>query len=372
MRDSRCILSIPISLRAKSDEISWALSKNGTYSVKTSYMLGKGCNLDAFHQAWLEIWSMEASPKVRHFLWRLCTNTLPVRKLLKTRHLIEDAACPWCLQEEETTAHAIFGCSRVKDLWDRCGCTAMKDWETTESMCELVASWKNINLKTKQKGVFLAWCIWSERNQKFFENRITPNDVLIERVYRMAEEYGKYTARIYTTLQPKSKSSSKIWCAPPDGIVKINADASLRDEGLVGLGAVARDNHGQVIFAATRRIKACWSPEIAEAKALVLAAKLGKKYGLKEVILESDCQLLINRLSKGAMFLSDLDSILGDILALCTYFHSVKWSHVGRDGNSVAHHLARIVPFGIEQIWENHCPREISSHILMDVMSLNF
>lgn len=114
--DSHCILSIPISLKSKSDDIRWAVSKNGNYSVKISYMLGKGCNLDAFHQAWLGIWSLEISPKVRHFFWRIYTNTLLVRKLLKIRHLIEDAACPWCHQEEETIGRAIFGRSCIKEL----------------------------------------------------------------------------------------------------------------------------------------------------------------------------------------------------------------------------------------------------------------
>lgn len=66
--------------------------------------------------------------------------------VLKTHNQIEDAACTWYYQKEETTGRAIFGCSRVKDLWDRCGCAVIKNWEAAESMCELVGSWKIINL----------------------------------------------------------------------------------------------------------------------------------------------------------------------------------------------------------------------------------
>lgn len=40
-----CILAIPLS--------------NG--DLKTTYMLGKGGNLDIFHQAWVDILSSEAS-----------------------------------------------------------------------------------------------------------------------------------------------------------------------------------------------------------------------------------------------------------------------------------------------------------------------
>lgn len=62
-------------------------------------------------------------------------------------------------------------------------------------MCDFVESWKTLDSKTRQKGAILAWCIWGDRNQKIFENKITPNAVLIERVNRLAEEQGKYAAR---------------------------------------------------------------------------------------------------------------------------------------------------------------------------------
>lgn len=62
-----------------------------------------------------------------------------------------------------------------------------------------------------------------------------------------------------------------------------------------------------MIFAATKRTCAYWPPEVAEAKAIAVV-ELGRKYGLKEVI-------LINRISKGATWLPDLDFVLGDILA---------------------------------------------------------
>ncbi|KAK1374191.1 hypothetical protein POM88_030384 [Heracleum sosnowskyi] len=300
--DTRRILSIPISSQNRCDEITWAYSKDGTYSVKTAYMLGKSCNLNTAHQAWSVIWGMEISPKARHFCWRLCTSTLPVRQLLNRRHLIEDASCPCCNSHVESIEHAIFECPEIIELWKKCGVLMMANWDETGIMCDRVASWKKLDAKTKQKG-----------------------------------------------------------------LVKLNADASLSEDGWVGLGIVARNNEGGVIFAATRRVRAHWTPEVAEAKALVLAANLGKRYKLKDVILESDCLLIINRLSKGAIFLADLDSVLGDIFALCRCFNSVSWSHVRR----VARHLAKLFPFGIEQVWENHCPDEISPYVLMDILSLS-
>lgn len=85
-RDQKCILAIPLSVRRPKDMITWAFTKDGDYSVKTAYMLGKGFELDSFHTAWVTLWHIETTPKVRLFLWRLCTGTLPTKALLKYRH----------------------------------------------------------------------------------------------------------------------------------------------------------------------------------------------------------------------------------------------------------------------------------------------
>lgn len=63
--------------------------------------------------------------------------------------------------------------------------------------------------------------------------------------------------------------------------------------------------------------------------------------------------------------------MLEDILELSSSFSSVIWSHVQRDGNYVAHHLAKLVPFGVEQVWENHCLSEVAPYVLSDLLSID-
>ncbi|KAK1369689.1 hypothetical protein POM88_035781 [Heracleum sosnowskyi] len=57
-------------------------------------------------------------------------------------------------------------------------------------------------------------------------------------------------------------------------------------------GVVARNHEAEVIFCATRRVRAFWLPEIAECKALVMALRLGRRYGCANIIIEMDCKLL--------------------------------------------------------------------------------
>lgn len=47
-RDVWCILGTPLSVTSMRDELTWAFTKDACYSVKTTYMLGKGGNLENF------------------------------------------------------------------------------------------------------------------------------------------------------------------------------------------------------------------------------------------------------------------------------------------------------------------------------------
>ena len=369
-RDVRCILSIPLSSHCMKDELTWAYTKDACYSVKTAYMLGKGGNLDNFHQAWVDLWCMDVSPKVRHFLWRVCTDTLPVRGLLVHRHLAATASCPWGCGHDESQVHSIFHCPCLLDLWRESGCDELRQRASAPNMCDMLVGWRGLPSEIKIKGAFLAWGIWGARNQLVFNNVQTPHQVILTRVSRWVEEHGKYAKHIYPSRVAHVGSSPRVWSAPPLGIVKLNVDASLAVEGWIGLGVVARDSTGHVLFAATRRVRAHWSAEISEAKAIEMAVRLGRRFGLRDILVESDCQTIVHRLSKNAIFLADLDLVLHNILSSSMYYSSVAWSHVKRDGNSVAHNLAKLIPFGFEQIWENHCPREVAPYVLMDSLSM--
>ena len=75
------------------------------------------------------------------------------------------------------------------------------------------------------------------------------------------------------------------------------------------------------------------------------------------------------RLTKAAVFFSNLDAILGDVFDMCHGLSSVRFIHVKRDGNT--DHLARLVSFGVEQYWELHCPNDVAPYVLMDTLSMD-
>ncbi|KAK1378651.1 hypothetical protein POM88_025395 [Heracleum sosnowskyi] len=106
--------------------------------------------------------------------------------------------------------------------------------------------------------------------------------ILISRYQRLAEEHGKFSRRIYGGVGRKvqKRSSPRTWKTPPPGFIKVNVNAYVSQEGWVGLGAVARNDAEEVIFAASRRERAHWSPKIVECKAAFMGVKLARRPGL--------------------------------------------------------------------------------------------
>ena len=76
---------------------------------------------------------------------------------------------------------------------------------------------------------------------------------------------------------------------------------------------------------------------MAAATALSFAAQLGFHSG----ILESDSLLLVSALVENHTYLSTDGLLLDDIRFYASFFNQLLYSHVKREGNKVAHRLAK-------------------------------
>ncbi|KAL0001636.1 hypothetical protein SO802_015417 [Lithocarpus litseifolius] len=105
------------------------------------------------------------------------------------------------------------------------------------------------------------------------------------------------------------------WRAPQAGFVKVNFD-----------GAVFGDSNK--------------SDEI-EALATLKALTFAHKLGFQNVILEGDALGLIQALKSQEQNLYPLGLLVEDVKVYLNHFSRVLYSHVKRNGNSVAHNLAK-------------------------------
>ncbi|KAK1629976.1 hypothetical protein QYE76_004291 [Lolium multiflorum] len=80
------------------------------------------------------------------------------------------------------------------------------------------------------------------------------------------------------------------WTKPPPGWTKVNSDGSfLQDDGTGGLGIIARECEGAVIFVDSSKLHHCEDAEKVEAKAALQAVTLLGILGHEKIILEVDC-----------------------------------------------------------------------------------
>ena len=66
---------------------------------------------------WKSIWTLNVPGKIKHFLWKSCTNSLPSKENLMKRAIPIDSICHLCSRDNESVLHALWGCEKVQKVW---------------------------------------------------------------------------------------------------------------------------------------------------------------------------------------------------------------------------------------------------------------
>ncbi|KAK4422760.1 hypothetical protein Salat_1858500 [Sesamum alatum] len=109
----------------------------------------------------------------------------------------------------------------------------------------------------------------------------------------------------------------------------------------MGTGIIARDGSGATIAWRTRHSLHAADPLLAEAIALQEALLLGVQEGWKDIIVEGDCEVVINRALSTLTDGSLIGPIVDDVGVLKTSFDRCKLNFIPCSANSTMHHLAR-------------------------------
>ena len=135
--------------------------------------------------------------------------------------------------------------------------------------------------------------------------------------------------------------------------MKLNVDAAL-DIGRrrVGCGAVVRDHAGYVLASAAIPVEAAFSPQTAEALAVLHGVILCARLGFSSVIVESDCQNVCRALTQRTPLYADYGNILADVLVLAGTISVLCFNHCKRAANTIAHDVAKFaLSCNSSQIW---------------------
>jgi hypothetical protein len=115
------ILVVPLLDLVQEDKLIWDEESDGVYSVKSGYQKlmreRDGRWRPRTREEWGRIWKVQAPPKAKHFLWRVCKECLPTRVRLRSRHVQCPQECPLCLAEPENDEHIFFNCDNSFEAW---------------------------------------------------------------------------------------------------------------------------------------------------------------------------------------------------------------------------------------------------------------
>lgn len=320
-------------------------------------------------ELWRAIWNLDGPPKLLHFVWRASVGALATRDRLRERHVVDDGDCSQCPGVQETIVHAIFHCSIVNSIWQQSPFAHyISDIPTTSFFDVFV--W--VRAKLEKGGLLaflaLAWAAWSYHNSVTHADPWSNAVVGAAGFLKLVQDYASYTSKTQGTRAVQDVVSRDRWIPPREGWFRINSDAALLEDRVVGVGAVIRDTNGQVKRAAVRRHRARWSVALSEAMAAKFGLQEALRMGCSKVELECDAYNLSKAIKQQRVGRSPLDLIVEDIVLLSSNFADFSINHVKRGGNTVAHLLARVNPAnGVEQVFVDDVPSGILHLAELDV-----
>ncbi|XP_075665130.1 uncharacterized protein LOC142634749 [Castanea sativa] len=214
-------------------------------------------------------------------------------------------------------------------------CLLCESWDSVENLPQASTDdrvfWKKlwriqelVNLvftRFEQVPLFatIAWSVWFHRNKI--------------RLGEIARSLGQIVGYAQDYLHD-FKSLKR--CTPT-----INFDEAMYSESEdAGVGVVVRNSFGEVKAALAKKIRKPPSVDVLELLAARRAALFSEELGLDRVNFEGDLEQVMKALQWGGWDFAPSGHLIRDILCIVNSFVSTSFSHVCRQGNTVAHALA--------------------------------
>lgn len=342
----RKIISCPDLL----DERVWLGEKNGNYSTRSGYALAK-VNVDDKKSDfnWKQcIWNVKCSQKLRHFLWKLKSNTLAVEESLVKRGILSEGKCKRC-GGNESAFHVMFTCPIARRTWELAPAMMIPAPDSCASMeallrdCLRITALPPIGL-TMPLYPWIMWVLWTSRNQFCFEDKSFSESEMMMKAIKLAKEWqAAQPMPISNSVSSKDcHSSNKAQQIPQvnHGSLLLYTDAAWNSSNCdSGLGWVATDHQGARLFQGSSSRQFVVSALVAEALAMKSGLTMAASKGYKDVVCLSDSRCLVGLLTdKASVFI--LKGLIHDICVLSSSFTSISFKFIARACNSVADRYA--------------------------------
>ncbi|KAL7243119.1 hypothetical protein ACSBR1_015521 [Camellia fascicularis] len=296
---------------------------------------------------------------------RLLTNQLRVSRDFDSNDL-----CPRCHSNGESMSHLLRDCYYSSELWKN----LKNDQWIRDGIDKPLDAWLSFNLcdKTKLASInwniwftVTLWFIWKGRNKTSFDNC----DVHISDSLRLVFQY---TQEIHEAFQcPLSSDHQRIklinWLPPLTGNIKLNADGCAKESlGKADFGGLFRDTKSSWILGYSGKLDVATSLE-AEIWAIYHGTTIIHEKGWRNVIIETDCQDVVNLINEGAHPNCSYRALVEDIKFLTSRMDCII-KHIFQEANQCADTLAHMRENQVEDLKIYEDPLILLRPILMIVI----
>lgn len=293
------------------------------------------------HKSWKIVWNASGPPKLRHFLWSACKESLATKWVLYQRYCVPSSVCDRCGAESETTIHALCDCSSITPLWDHHpSARILRDAPRTTFSEFLTWLYDHTSIEEFSLLCSTLWAGCFIRNKAIFEGERCDPISIATKFHSRVADYNLYNSTV-AVVQHSKILQFQSWSPPDIGWVKVNFDVHIGESARRGLGVVIRDHDGNLLAAGTRRIEAQWSVEASEAAAALFGMELALRLDYQYIQLEEDAINVVQTIEVKGEGYSPLHLLYDCIKFASDRCLGVGCSYVKRNGNTAAHCVAR-------------------------------
>lgn len=145
-------------------------------------------SLDAIYQ---RVWSLNISPKVKHFLWRCLSNALPVAENMVHRHIAKDKRCNRCGEADGSLNHLLFQCHYARLMWAEANVHTPPPGAWADSLFSNIHWVLNLKKAYPMDQVeedLAPWLLWKNRNKFIFMGKDYEAPATVEKVWDDVKE----------------------------------------------------------------------------------------------------------------------------------------------------------------------------------------
>ncbi|KAF5471637.1 hypothetical protein F2P56_008414 [Juglans regia] len=213
----------------------------------------------------------------------------------------------------------------------------------------------------------IGWSLWNRRNKMMMEKIVIDPLAAVNHALSLQKTFIQLK-----TSNAMGRGKLCKWKPPPPGFLKLNVDGAMfADVGKSGIGVVLRDEAGQVVMAATKKEDFVDEPATIELLAVLRGLQFFLSLGIPNLVVESDCLVVVQELQDSQESLSSNGNLIQDVKRLMQLFRNSSVQHVYRDGNGVAHTLARYA-WNVDdvQMWWDAVPAFVTHALWFDQIDM--